>query len=179
MLSIIKTTRARRGKASPFGPALLVVAGMIAALGVVLVLPDHLAGRRLSPEARQQMLMQDQAARGAAIERWRVQKPRLAQALKQKRLELGAVWATRDGRVCGLVNGWGSFGGLTGMTQFYTDGDRFMFSARRPQGFHTIWQGCQADRWQSLHVGSEERGFCGTRLGRKRCAEEEGWTRYP
>lgn len=162
-----------------FSLVLAIIAGLLIASGGALVVRDRVAGKAISPEERRRLLVQNNMARKAAIERWQVQRVRLAQTLDQERLELGAVWSTRDGRVCGLVNGWGSFGGLTGMTRFYTEGDRFVFSARTREGFHPIWQDCQADRWQQLHNGTEERGFCGTRLGQERCATEEGWTRYP
>ncbi len=177
--SIAKPRRTRQGPDQILGLVLAVIAGLLIASGVALVVRDRVTGKAIGPEEQRRLLVQDRLARRAAIDRWRVQEPQLAQALGQGRPELGAVWSTRGGRVCGLVNGWGSFGGLTGMTRFYTEDEGFVFSARTREGFNPIWQDCQADRWQQLHKGTEERGFCGTRLGRKRCAREEGWTRYP
>lgn len=177
--SVAKRKRPRPADRQPLNLALGIAAAMLLMSGVALALHAHVARKSVNPEEARRALAQDRTARRRALERWEFQEPRLAHALKQERLELGAVWTTRGGRVCGLVNGWGSFGGLTGMTRFYTEGDRFVFSARTREGFHPIWRACQADRWQVLHAGTEERGFCGTRLGQKRCLTEEGWTRYP
>lgn len=100
---------------------------------------------------------------------WPHVQQRLAGALRQSRLELGAVWATRTGRVCGLVHGWGSFGGLVGMTRFYSVGDSFAFSINPPADFYPNWRQCDGDHWLVLNSGSEEPGFCATRLGQRRC----------
>ena len=47
---------------------------------------------------------------------------------QQDPLEFGAVWATRSGMICGLVNGRGSFSGLTGMTPFAVEDGRAVFA---------------------------------------------------
>jgi hypothetical protein len=111
------------------------------------------------------------AAKSMARIRWASVKPRLIARLDQPHaLELGRVWARRDGRVCGLVNGWGSFGGLTGMTRFYAQGDEPVFKqdggGRR---FEEEWWACRRDRYVIIREGSEETGFCPTKMGQERC----------
>jgi hypothetical protein len=117
------------------------------------------------------------AGRPRAEAKWRVVRAMLVWRLDQRNpLELGGVWSTRTGVVCGLVNGWGSFGGLTGMTRFIAMSDTPTFvedastddDARR---FETLWVDCRSDPWIVLHSGSAQSGFCATRLGQKRCVE--------
>jgi hypothetical protein len=109
-------------------------------------------------------------ARSMARVRWASVKPRLIARLAQPHaLELGRVWARRDGRVCGLVNGWGSFGGLTGMTRFYAQGDEPVFKQDGRPDFEEEWWACKRDRYVVIREGSEETGFCPTKLGRQRC----------
>ena len=110
------------------------------------------------------------AARSMARVRWASVKPRLIARLAQPHaLELGRVWARRDGRVCGLVNGWGSFGGLTGMTRFYAQGDAPVFKQDGGEDFEYEWWQCKRDRYVVIREGSEETGFCPTKLGQTRC----------
>ncbi|WP_165189933.1 hypothetical protein [Caulobacter soli] len=110
------------------------------------------------------------AAKSMGRVRWASVKPRLIARLAQPHsLELGQVWARRDGRVCGLVNGWGSFGGLTGMTRFYAQGDEPVFKQDGRPGFEEEWWACKRDRYVVIREGSDETGFCPTRLGRERC----------
>lgn len=110
------------------------------------------------------------AAKSMGRVRWASVKPRLIARLDQPHaLELGRVWARRDGRVCGLVNGWGSFGGLTGMTRFYAQGDEPVFKQDGGEDFENEWWACRRDRYVVIREGSEETGFCPTKLGQKRC----------
>lgn len=110
------------------------------------------------------------AARSMGRVRWASVKPRLIARLAQPHaLELGKVWARRDGRVCGLVNGWGSFGGLTGMTRFYAQGDEPVFKQDGRPDFENEWWACKRDRYVVIREGSEETGFCPTKLGQERC----------
>jgi hypothetical protein len=119
-----------------------------------------------APAAGAQLLR----ARSMARVRWASVKPRLIARLAQPHaLELGRVWARRDGRVCGLVNGWGSFGGLTGMTRFYAQGDEPVFKQDGRPDFEEEWWACKRDRYVVIREGSEETGFCPTKLGRQRC----------
>ena len=165
--------RSRRKRLALWGFQTAVMAIVVVCSGVVVgesiryewsITPKHPAsGRALVP------------ARTLARVRWAEVKPRLVTRLRQPNpLELGAVWTTRGGRVCGLVHGWGSFGGLTGMTRFYTQGDEPVFKQDGDGGdggsaFEMEWWACKRDRYAPIHRGSDETGFCPTRLGRQRC----------
>jgi hypothetical protein len=114
-----------------------------------------------------------QHARYAPVARaeWRQVRANLETRLNQTLpLELGAVWATRSGQVCGLVNGRGSFGGLTAMTRFYTVDQRPVFHQDVEHvAFQKAWFECRRDPYVMLHEGTMEPGFCGTELGKRRC----------
>jgi hypothetical protein len=117
------------------------------------------------------------AGRPRAEAKWRVVRAMLVGRLDQRApLELGAVWSTRTGVICGLVNGWGSFGGLTGMTRFIAVGDTPAFvddapNAEAAKQFNTQWVTCRFDPWIVLRGGSAETGFCATRAGQQHCVE--------
>ncbi len=120
------------------------------------------------------------ASRPRAEAKWRIVRAMLVSRLDQRvPLEFGAVWSTRTGVICGLVNGWGSFGGLTGMTRFIAVGDTPAFIEDAPNDrsanrFDTQWVTCRFDPWVVLRAGSAETGFCATRAGQQRCAETSG-----
>jgi hypothetical protein len=85
-------------------------------------------------------------------------------------IELGAVWAMHGGRLCGLVNGKGSFGGLAGMTPFYAEGTHLVFTYDQDNSiFGRIWLDCSGDMWIPLVAGTTTEGFCGTKTGAARC----------
>jgi hypothetical protein len=119
------------------------------------------------------------AGRPRAEAKWRIVRAMLVWRLDQRNpLEFGAVWSTRTGVICGLVNGWGSFGGLTGMTRFIAMRDTPAFVADAPNAkaaerFDTQWVTCRFDPWIVLHGGSADTGFCATRMGRQRCVEAQ------
>lgn len=80
------------------------------------------------------------------------------------------MWSTRTGRICGLVNGRGSFGGLTAMARFYTVDQQPVFHRDIDHlSFQHAWFQCRRDTYVMLHQGTMEPGFCGTELGRRRC----------
>jgi len=109
-------------------------------------------------------------ARAQAMQRWSVIHPALVARLKQSRdLEFGGVWMMRGGRVCGVVNGKTSFGGFTGMTRFYTEGDTPVFAYDDRGAFREQWHQCDRDRWAVIRQGSDETGFCATKFGATRC----------
>jgi len=116
------------------------------------------------------------AGRPRAEAKWRVVRAMLVGRLDQRApLEFGAIWATRTGMICGLVNGWGSFGGLTGMTRFIAVNDTPAFVEDAPDAeaakrFNTLWVTCRFDPWIVLSSGSAETGWCATRKGRTSCA---------
>jgi hypothetical protein len=126
----------------------LFVVGILAGLGfwVVDLTKFERENAVLPPPTDAQLA----AARPRARAAWNLLRANLTTRLHQVRpLDLGAVWSTRTGQICGLVNGRGSFGGLTGMVRFY--------SVQHTPVFH------------QLHAGTEETGFCGTELGKRRC----------
>ncbi len=115
------------------------------------------------------------AGRPQAQAKWRIVRAMLVGRLDQRNpLEFGAVWSTRTGVICGLVNGWGSFGGLTGMTRFIAVNDTPTFvddalNDQAAQRFDSRWVICRRDPWIVLHQGSPDAGFCATRVGQQRC----------
>lgn len=102
---------------------------------------------------------------------WRIVRANLETRLNQTNpLELGAVWSTRTGRICGIVNGRGSFGGLSSMVRFYTDARQPVFHQDVDHvAFQRQWFDCRRDQYVALHAGTTEPGFCGSALGRRRC----------
>jgi hypothetical protein len=85
-------------------------------------------------------------------------------------IQLGAVWATHTGRICGLVYGEGSFSGLTGMTPFYADGNKPTFALDTdPDAFAPDWVACGQDIWVVVVPGSTEEGVCGVPKYASRC----------
>ena len=112
-----------------------------------------------------------QAAEPAARKSWTEARAMIdARMDEQFPLEFGAVWATHSGRVCGLVNGGSSFGGLTGMIPFYREGDAVRYSLSTDQKrFAQGWRECLGDTWLELEEGSYATGFCATRRGQTRC----------
>lgn len=85
-------------------------------------------------------------------------------------IELGAVWMTHAGVICGLVNGENSFGGMLGMTPFYAKGMKVTFSPDVDAAdFGQGWVDCGRDMWIPILPGSTQEGFCATRAGARRC----------
>jgi hypothetical protein len=173
MTFILKMPGTRGAKARRKILAVRAFDGMVIALiglgaGVILVstIQYELRVEPKRPATGAQLV----AARAMARMRWASVKPRLIDRLHQPHaLELGKVWARRDGRVCGLVNGWGSFGGLTGMTRFYAQGDEPVFKQDGRADFEEEWWACRRDRYVTIRDGSEETGFCPTKMGQQRC----------
>jgi hypothetical protein len=111
------------------------------------------------------------AAAAKAQKQWTVVRQTMVARLNQPfPLEMGAVWAMHGGRLCGLVNGKGSFGGLTGMTAFYAEGAHLVFAFDQDNSiFGRIWLDCSGDMWIPLVAGTTTEGFCGTKAGAARC----------
>lgn len=112
------------------------------------------------------------AVQAKAEARWRAVRPRVAARIGgQQPLELGAVWMTHKGRICGLVNGGSSFGGLTGMTPFLEEGGRVLFriTTMDENVWAPAWRECVGDAWLTLHQGSMQTGYCATKAGQTRC----------
>ena len=148
---------AKRSRTLPVFPLLLLV---LIVGGVGLGVYHHVTDQTAKVTATQQAKARFPAVR-AAIEK------RLAQPHP---IELGAVWAMHSGRICGLVNGEGSFGGLTGMTPFYADGAKVTFALDSdPDLFATQWVDCGQDMWVTVLGGSTEEGICGVKAHASRC----------
>ena len=125
-----------------------------------LLVGGHVYDRIRREHVRPLVLRQRAAARQAVIDRLKQREP----------LEFGAVWATHSGLYCGVVNGWGSFGGLTGMTPFVVDGRRAVFALDvGALEFAPYWRACIADQWITVLNGSMQTGWCATRRGQARC----------
>jgi hypothetical protein len=144
----LRLTRAGRAK-------LRLLAISIALIAVVMVV--SVTALKLKAKA------DVDAARPAAMAQWRIVKARLAARLHdQANLELGAI--------CGLVNGRSSFGGLTGMVPFFTDGQTIRYALDTPQSqFGDGWSQCMGDTWLQLNPGSYATGICATKHPFKSC----------
>ncbi|PIB90887.1 hypothetical protein [Caulobacter sp. FWC2] len=118
-------------------------------------------------------------ARPAAEAEWRIVRANLDARLKQTLpLELGAVWSTRTGQICGLVNGRGSFGGLSSMVRFYTVDQKPVFHQDVEHVvFQKAWFECRRDPYVALHAGTLEPGFCGSEAGKRHCYTTRGGAR--
>ena len=108
-------TRRTRRLLVPLIISIVAVLGTVGAFlftGFDLARFERAQGLMPSPSAGQQARYQP-----LARTEWRIVRANLETRLKQTNpLELGAVWSTRTGQICGLVNGRGSFGGLTAMS---------------------------------------------------------------
>ena len=153
--------RGRRGKSQGHWLAKVVIpiALLVAPVGYVgYLLKDRFDHAAAEPRAK------------AA---WPAARNLVAGRLKQPEpLEFGAVWATHNGSICGLVNGYGSFGGLTGMTPFYVQDGKATFALEVTAGeFADGWRRCSGDNWIQILPGSTEAGWCATRRGQLKCKQ--------
>lgn len=141
------------GVAMPLMVALLAMAALVFAVDLVGMQRRNAA--RPPPTAAQR-----RAAAPAAETHWRQVQAALVRRLDQHAaLDFGGVWSTRTGRICGTVNGRGSFGGWSGMKAFYADGDRLTFDEGDPN-FQQAWFECGRDVWVELVAGADGRGGC-------------------
>lgn len=156
----------------PWTPLVLSAVAVVGAMGTLLFTVVDLAQFERD-NAIKRPPTAAQRARYAPLARaqWRQVRANLEARLNQTRpLELGAVWSTRTGQVCGLVNGRGSFGGLAAMTRFYTVDQQPVFHQDIAHiAFQKAWFECRRDPYVMLHDGTMEPGFCGTELGKRRC----------
>ena len=97
--------------------------------------------------------------------------------------ELGAVWSTRTGQICGLIDKWWT--GVDHKTRFYTVGDRLFLRDDDLPLYVRNWSACMMDPWVVLHGGSEDEGLCASAAGRRdwgslcRSAWRAGATKVP
>jgi len=104
------------------------------------------------------------AAAPGAWARWRLVYARLQRRLPQPPPELGEVWTTRTGRICGLVNSKDT--AVNAMTRFYTVGLEPKLRTDDPRQYFRLWMDCADTRWVILHEGTEQEGFCASALAR-------------
>ncbi|HEY5410418.1 MAG TPA: hypothetical protein VIJ94_06800 [Caulobacteraceae bacterium] len=157
--------RARpRRRRSPSEVIGLLFVGSLVVMGAVL------AGGGVYDQIQRRLV------RPAVMRTWVHARQVLARRLKQPvPLELGAVWTTHSGMICGQVNGRGSFGGLTGMTPFAVEGERAVFALDQTAvAFAPYWRDCMTDQWITLQAGSMQAGGCATKLGQARCLTVAG-----
>ena len=112
------------------------------------------------------------AARPRMMAIWRAVHRRLLARLPYQQPrppELGAVWATRKGQVCGLIDEWHT--GVDVMTQFYTVRGRPFFrdDEDRERLYVREWSRCIMDPYVVIHAGSLATGACATRAGQAAC----------
>ena len=134
---------------------------------IVLVTLDQIALIPPAPPTPEQSAL----ARPAALRHWRLVAARLAGRLPPEQpppLEIGAVWATRAGEICGFVNRWNTGVGI--MTPFYTVRLRPIFKPENERQYIDVWSKCRFDQWVVLHRGGYAVGACATRDGRAHCA---------
>ncbi len=151
-----------RGKSLAIAEPLLLVLFALAAAQIVWEQVKLLPPR---PPTRAEVI----AATPKAEADWRIVRARLARRLYRPPfdvapMELGAVWATRSGRICGLVNDQQA--GVDNMTRFYTVGLTPMLQDDDLFRFFNEWMTCLGDYWVDLHPGTEKTGLCASPRGR-------------
>jgi hypothetical protein len=135
--------------------ALLWLGGMILAAAADRVV--FLGSPAPSPE-------QLRTAAPAAWMKWRIVYAQLYRRLPQPPPEFGAVWTTRTGRVCGLVNARET--AVNSMKRFYTVGSVPKLRTDDEHQYYRLWIDCADTRWVILHRGRSDEGFCASALGR-------------
>lgn len=139
---------------------------VLALVGVGVFLIDIRRIERSNADMRPPTVAERAAAAPAAAARWRTVERDLEARLRQGRpLELGAVWSTHDGVICGTVNERHSFGFVSGMLPFYATGRDIVFGDGN-QPFRERWFNCRRDHWVDLQAGSDETGVCAARSTR-------------
>lgn len=104
------------------------------------------------------------AAPPRAKANWRLVYASLFRRLPDPPPELGSVWATRTGRICGLVSRRES--GVDSMTPFYTVGLYPLLRDDDQRRYFHDWMDCIGDHWVQMHTGTEKAGFCASAHGR-------------
>ena len=143
---------------------------------VVLLVADQIRQSPPPPPTPAQIA----AARPRMQAIWRRVYPRLVSRLpaeQPKPPELGAVWATRGGQVCGLVDEWHT--GVDVMTQFYTIAERPMFREEDERSYVDQWSRCMDDPYVVLHNGTLATGSCAATAGRLACLTARSWRGPP
>jgi hypothetical protein len=101
---------------------------------------------------------QSLSATPGADAKWRTVQGRLAQRLTYGPPEFGAVWASRSGRICGVVTRLDA--GVYYREPFYTDQLTPFFASDDAHRFVRSWPDCVGDHWVDLKVASDQIGLC-------------------
>jgi hypothetical protein len=113
------------------------------------------------------------AATPAARAQWAKVYATLYRRLPRPPPELGPVWRTWSGRICGAVNTREA--GVDFMTPFYTDAGRVWLREDDFRRYDRAWPTCLGDQWVILNPGVFDTGMCAsahvrkTVLGREIC----------
>ena len=141
---------------------LMAILWMVSILG--LIIQQQLSALPPRPPTMAERVASTPSARA----HWR----RTYDALQQRLMawqprppELGAVWSTRTGQICGLVDEWHT--GVDHMTRFYTVEDRVFFKDDDLLLYMRQWSRCIDDPWVVLHSGGVDEGLCASRTGRQ------------
>lgn len=129
-------------------------------LTVAVIVYEQIAMLPLPPPTPAQL----EAATPGARADWAVVYAQLHRRIPRPPPELGRVWATRSGRICGYVNSREA--GVDFMTPFFTVGRRPVLREDDEHLYFREWLSCLGDYWVDLHAGTEDTGFCASRHGR-------------
>lgn len=124
------------------------------ALTITAIVVDQI--RQLPP--RPPTTAERLAATPSANARWRIIHGRMARRLAYGPPEFGAVWASRSGRICGVVTRLEA--GVYFREPFYTEQLTPFFATDNEYRFVRSWLDCVGDHWVDLQTGSDEIGLC-------------------
>ncbi len=128
------------------------LAWLALAAGAIVVDQIHqLPPRRPTPAERA-------AATPSAQAKWRIVHRRLTRRLTYGPPEFGAVWASRSGRICGVVTRLNA--GVYFREPFYTEQLTPFFAGDDQRRFFHSWLDCVGDHWVDLRIDSDALGFC-------------------
>ncbi len=158
-----KSPPARRGQPVSIGYIDGLVRGL-AVLWVLLMAVGVIRDQIVLLPPRPPTPAETAAARPQATANWAVVYRRLAARLPPPTPpEVGAVWATRTGQICGLVDDRES--AVDNMTPFYTIDLKPVLRSDDEAQYIKFWLKCRYDHWVDLHFGTEQTGLCATRRG--------------
>jgi hypothetical protein len=142
----------RAGQAvSRLGAGLALAWLAVSSAAIVIDQIHQLPPRRPSPAERA-------AATPSAQANWRAVYGQLSRRLTYAPPEFGAVWASRSGRICGVVTRLNA--GVYYREPFYTDHRVPYFASEDERRFFHTWLDCVGDHWVDLQVASDALGFC-------------------
>jgi hypothetical protein len=142
---------AARLLAGPLGAGFALAWLAVAAASIVA---DQL--RQLPP--RPPTAAERATATPGARAKWRIVSGRLTQRLAYHPAEFGAVWASRSGRICGVVTRLDA--GVYYREPFYTEQLTPFFAGEDQRRFFHTWLDCVGDHWVDLRIDSDQVGFC-------------------